>query len=126
MLMGENITLTEPAARIALFIGKSKYLLLLFKMRTNSVNIFRKRINRITILLSTCCKTYCFATQNSRFRSVKSKLSFFFRIIFTKLKCFLPLTKQMLFGYRHTERTCYCGRTINSRLSVFTLALSHS
>ncbi|BAR96848.1 hypothetical protein PI172_2120 [Prevotella intermedia] len=33
LLMGENITLTEPAARIALFIGKSKYLLLLFKMR---------------------------------------------------------------------------------------------
>ena len=38
--MGENITLTEPAARIALFIGKSKYLLLLFKIRTNNVNIF--------------------------------------------------------------------------------------
>ena len=43
MLMGENITLTEPAARITLFIGKSKYLLLLFKILTNSVNIFHKR-----------------------------------------------------------------------------------
>ena len=72
--MGENITLTEPAARIALFIGKSKYLLLLFKMRTNSVNIFRKRINRITILLSACCKTYCFAFQKRRFCTVKAAL----------------------------------------------------
>ena len=72
MLMGENITLTEPAARIALFIGKSKYLLLLFKIRTNSVNIFRKRINRITILLSACCKTYCFAFQKRRFCTVKA------------------------------------------------------
>ncbi|APW35301.1 hypothetical protein BWX40_10365 [Prevotella intermedia] len=71
-------------------------------------------------------KSGCFASQNSRFRSVKSKLSFFVGIIFTKLKCFLPLTKQMLFGNRHTDHTCYCGRTINSRLSVFTLALSHS
>lgn len=62
--MGENITLTEPAARIALFIGKSKYLLLLFKMRTNSVNIFHKRINRITIYISACCKTYCFTWQD--------------------------------------------------------------
>ena len=72
MLMGENITLTESAARIALFIGKSKYLLLLFKMRTNSVNIFRKHINRITILLSACCKTYCFAIQKRRFCTVKA------------------------------------------------------
>ncbi|ATV31757.1 hypothetical protein CTM46_09490 [Prevotella intermedia] len=70
-------------------------------------------------------KSGCFALQNSRFRSVKSKLSFFVGIIFTKLKCFLPLTKQMLFGNRHTDRTCYCGRTINSRLSVFTRTLSH-
>ena len=124
--MGENITLTEPAARIALFIGKSKYLLLLFKMRTNSVNIFHKLISCVTIYISTCCKTYCFALQKRRFCTVKAKLSFFVGIIFTKLKCFLPLTKQMLFGNRHTDRTCYCGRTINSRLSVFTLALSHS
>ena len=72
MLMGENITLTEPAARIALFIGKSKYLLLLFKILTNSVNIFHKRINRITILLSACCKTYCFAFQQRRFCTVKA------------------------------------------------------
>ena len=72
MLMGENITLTESAVRIALFIGKSKYLLLLFKMRTNSVNIFHKCINRITILLSACCKTYCFALQNNRFCTVKA------------------------------------------------------
>lgn len=56
MLMGENITLTEPAARIALFIGKSKYLLLLFKMCINTVNIFHKCINRITILFSVRCK----------------------------------------------------------------------
>ncbi|SUB97985.1 Uncharacterised protein [Prevotella intermedia] len=72
MLMGENITLTESAARIALFIGKSKYLLLLFKILTNSVNIFHKRINRITILLSACCKTYCFAFQKRRFCTVKA------------------------------------------------------
>ena len=70
--MGENITLTEPAARIALFIGKSKYLLLLFKILTNSVNIFHKRINCITILLSACCKTYCFALQKRRFCTVKA------------------------------------------------------
>ena len=70
--MGENITLTELAARIALFIGKSKYLLLLFKMRTNSVNIFRKRISCVTIYISTCCKTYCFALQNNRFCTVKA------------------------------------------------------
>lgn len=37
--MGENITLTEPAVRIALFIGKSKYLLLLFKMFTLFVGV---------------------------------------------------------------------------------------
>lgn len=54
--MGENITLTEPAARITLFIGKSKYLLLLFKICINTVNIFHKHIYRITILLSACCK----------------------------------------------------------------------
>ena len=70
--MGENITLTEPAARIALFIGKSKYLLLLFKMCINTVNIFRKRVNRITILLSARCKTYCFAFQKRRFCTVKA------------------------------------------------------
>ena len=70
--MGENITLTEPAVRIALFIGKSKYLLLLFKMRTNSVNIFRKRISCVTIYISTCCKTYCFAFQKRRFCTVKA------------------------------------------------------
>ena len=70
--MGENITLTEPAARIALFIGKSKYLLLLFKMRTNSVNIFRKCISCITIYISTFCKTYCFAMQKRRFCTVKA------------------------------------------------------
>ncbi len=72
MLMGENITLTEPAARIALFIGKSKYLLLLFKMRTNSVNIFHKFISCVTIYISTCCKTYCFALQKRRFCTVKA------------------------------------------------------
>ena len=72
MLMGENITLTEPAARIALFIGKSKYLLLLFKIRTNSVNIFHKRIYHVTILLSMRCKTYCFAFQKRRFCTVKA------------------------------------------------------
>ena len=72
MLMGENITLTEPAARIALFIGKSKYLLLLFKMRTNSVNIFCKCISCVTIYISTCCKTYCFAFQKRRFCTVKA------------------------------------------------------
>ncbi|PJF01225.1 hypothetical protein CUB97_08300 [Prevotella intermedia] len=33
-------------------------------------------------------KSGCFATQNSRFRNAKSKLSFFLRIIFTKLKSF--------------------------------------
>ena len=70
--MGENITLTESAARIALFIGKSKYLMLLFKMCINTVNIFHKRINHITILLSTCCKTYCFAFQKRRFCTVKA------------------------------------------------------
>lgn len=73
--MGENITLTEPAARIARFIGKSKYLLLLFKMRTNSVNIFRKCISCITIYISTCCKTYCFALQKRRFCVAKQPLS---------------------------------------------------
>ena len=72
MLMGENITLTEPAARIALFIGKSKYLLLLFKMRTNSVNIFHKLISCVTIYISTCFKTYCFALQKRRFCTVKA------------------------------------------------------
>ena len=72
--MSENITLTEPAARIALFIGKSKYLLLLFKMHTNGVNIFHKRVNRITILLSMRCKTYCFALQKRRFCTVKAAL----------------------------------------------------
>ena len=70
--MGENITLTEPAARIALFIGKSKYLLLLFKMCINTVNIFRKRISCVTIYISTCCKTYCFAMQKRRFCTVKA------------------------------------------------------
>ena len=70
--MGENITLTEPAARTALFIGKSKYLLLLFKMRTNSVNIFRKCISCVNIYISTCCKTYYFAMQKRRFCTVKA------------------------------------------------------
>ncbi|PJI26970.1 hypothetical protein CTM58_01955 [Prevotella intermedia] len=35
------------------------------------------------------CKSVGFATQNSRFRNTKSKLSFFLRTIFTKLKLFL-------------------------------------
>ncbi|WP_257876259.1 hypothetical protein [Prevotella intermedia] len=33
-------------------------------------------------------KSVCFASQKSRFRNAKSKLSFFLRIIFTELKLF--------------------------------------
>jgi len=36
------------------------------------VNIFRKRIYRITALLSTHCKTYCFTFQKRRFCTVKA------------------------------------------------------
>ncbi|PJI26077.1 hypothetical protein CTM58_09945 [Prevotella intermedia] len=36
------------------------------------VNIFRKHIYRITTLLSTHCKTYCFAFQKRRFCTVKA------------------------------------------------------
>ncbi len=36
------------------------------------VNIFRKHIYRITALLSTYCKTYCFAFQKRRFCTVKA------------------------------------------------------
>ena len=38
----------------------------------NCVNIFRKHIYRITALLSTHCKTYCFAFQKRRFCTVKA------------------------------------------------------
>ena len=38
----------------------------------NRVNIFRKYIYRITALLSTHCKTYCFAFQKRRFCTVKA------------------------------------------------------
>jgi len=38
----------------------------------NCVNIFRKYIYRITALLSTHCKTYCFAFQKRRFCTVKA------------------------------------------------------
>ncbi|PIN27767.1 hypothetical protein CUC04_10635 [Prevotella intermedia] len=37
-----------------------------------SVNIFHKRIYRVTILLSMRCKTYCFAFQKRRFCTVKA------------------------------------------------------
>ncbi|ATV39190.1 hypothetical protein CUB95_11310 [Prevotella intermedia] len=42
--------------------------------RHKGVNIFHKRIYRITILLSTYCKTYCFTFQKSRFCKVKAAL----------------------------------------------------
>ncbi|RQE05010.1 hypothetical protein D2S45_04815 [Prevotella intermedia] len=42
--------------------------------RYKCVNIFHKRIYRITILLSTHCKTYCFTFQKSRFCKVKAAL----------------------------------------------------
>ncbi|PDP67951.1 hypothetical protein CLI70_08485 [Prevotella intermedia] len=41
-------------------------------------------------------KSVGFALQNSRFRSAKSKLLFFFRIIFTKLRRFLGLVIDFL------------------------------
>ena len=38
-------------------------------------------------------KSVGFASQNSRFRNAKTKLSFFIRIIFTKSRCFSYLTQ---------------------------------
>ncbi|ATV31943.1 hypothetical protein CTM45_10975 [Prevotella intermedia] len=40
----------------------------------NSVNIFRKRNYCVTSLLSTLCKTYCFALRKRRFCTVKAAL----------------------------------------------------
>ena len=31
------------------------------KLRNKTVNIFQKNIYCVTVLFSTCCKTYCFA-----------------------------------------------------------------
>ena len=45
-----------------------------WKVSGKAVNIFRKHNYYVTHLLSVCCKTYCFAFQNSRFRNAKSKL----------------------------------------------------
>ncbi|WP_232727178.1 hypothetical protein [Prevotella intermedia] len=43
-------------------------------------------------------KSVGFALQNSRFRSVKPKLVFFFRTIFTKQECFSALN-EAVFGF---------------------------
>ncbi|PIN27672.1 hypothetical protein CUC04_09980 [Prevotella intermedia] len=42
--------------------------------RHKCVNIFYKHTYRITTLLSTHCKTYCFTFQKSRFCKVKAAL----------------------------------------------------
>ncbi|ATV29182.1 hypothetical protein CTM63_08575 [Prevotella intermedia] len=44
------------------------------KKHRKSVNIFRKYISCLTCLLSTLCKTYCFAFQKRRFCTVKAAL----------------------------------------------------
>ncbi|ATV33036.1 hypothetical protein CUC00_05620 [Prevotella intermedia] len=44
------------------------------KKRRKSVNIFHKHISCLTCLLSTLCKTYCFAFQKRRFCTVKAAL----------------------------------------------------
>ncbi|PJE98677.1 hypothetical protein CUB97_09800 [Prevotella intermedia] len=40
-------------------------------------------------------KSGSFATQNSRFRNAKTKLPFFFRIIFTKLRVFFRVSTRI-------------------------------
>ena len=42
------------------------------KKENKSVNIFNKEIYRVTISLSMCCKTYCFAFQKRLFCTVKA------------------------------------------------------
>ena len=42
------------------------------KKEDKSVNIFYKRIYRVTIYLSMRCKTYCFAFQKRLFCTVKA------------------------------------------------------
>ena len=42
------------------------------KKEDKSVNIFYKRIYRVTIYLSMLCKTYCFAFQKRLFCTVKA------------------------------------------------------
>ena len=42
------------------------------KKEYKSVNIFHKRVYRVTIYLSMRCKTYCFAFQKRLFCTVKA------------------------------------------------------
>ena len=42
-------------------------------MHDNSVNIFHKHNCCVTALLSTCCKTYCFAFQKRLFCAAKPR-----------------------------------------------------
>ena len=42
------------------------------KKEYKSVNIFYKETYRVTISLSMCCKTYCFAFQKRLFCTVKA------------------------------------------------------
>ena len=47
---------------------------MIYRVRHKNVNIFHKNISCVIVLLSTCCKTYCFAFQKRRFCTVKAAL----------------------------------------------------
>ena len=83
-------------------------------MHDNSVNIFHKHNCCVTALLSTCCKTYAFTVQKSRFRNVKAQLSLFNRIIFTKPKQFSCKTTLCILRI--------CGYVIGARFITFLLS----
>ncbi|PDP67372.1 hypothetical protein CLI70_11510 [Prevotella intermedia] len=57
-------------------------------------------------------KSGCFASQNLRFRNVKSKLPFFVRIIFTKLRRFSAFVEPKFCGshllYKIFSYLCSC------------------
>ncbi|ATV31852.1 hypothetical protein CTM45_10400 [Prevotella intermedia] len=48
-------------------------------------------------------KSGCFALQKSRFRNAKTKLPFFFRIIFTKLRVFFRVSTRISREFRRNR-----------------------
>ncbi|PIN27456.1 hypothetical protein CUC04_08750 [Prevotella intermedia] len=51
-------------------------------------------------------KSGCFALQKSRFRNAKTKLPFFFRIIFTRLRVFFRVSTRISRESRRTRTLC--------------------
>ncbi|PJI27369.1 hypothetical protein CTM58_04260 [Prevotella intermedia] len=73
------------------------------------VNIFHNNIFRVTVLLSTLCKTYCFAFQKRRFCTVKAAVLHRKTYAFAMSKrSYHFLTELSLQSQSETSRKFFC------------------